>query len=570
MRSKGKGKATQKVIYMDVGSWQCREGDGTGSKKKGLFKRSQPSKDPPKPYMTFGLIEHNAVALCNYFPMEEYLKTPKMTGILASRQYNFDNTLIKKFLTQMMRDKYFGDDPNMDLKSAEIKFGDHGHSYHVRKLISFLPNELLDNPKKLIILIPDLHLHYFKDTYLDNFITFYKSSWVNGRPVSKKIIVNGKPKRTSMEKDFATFFESILAFSQKSGVNVEVRVLGDIYEMWESLAAFHFFRPDPDELKKRMKPVISLEHSVKCLKIPAFVGKLWNKFWYELLDQVKELDPSTWDPVTLKGVPNNQKAEIHKTAIAISNADLAKILPQENSPIPLNDLARNLADAIALQYKTSGGTFKDLFQSIPIEVYRSNHDDFLTLKDVQPLVQYVCPLSKMAAAPIEIDKRLSGKSANFMICHGHELDPFNCDEGCSFGFMITSILVLLEASARGDLFKHYEYLLTEGHGLGGHNISPSEAEKRATMAKRKKQIRRIARILQLRDGQLNLSSKHLIFVQAHTHVPYLRGITRSCWKVRYKVHYRLHKPKGHRGHSLPRKSFMKLPYDELGFYEDGN
>ncbi len=563
MGSSGEKKVKKKVIYMDVGSWQCREGEAKDSGEKGSSEESQQSKVMPKPFMTFGLIEHNAVALCTYFPMEEYKITPRMERILAERHYEFHGTLIERFLTRMMRDKYFGGDQGMDLESAEREFGKNGQSYHVRKLISFQPNELLDDPNKLVILIPDLHLHFFKGTYLDNFVTFYQSSWIEGKPVDEEI------DRTSMERDFATFFKSIREFRDEMGEeNIEVRLLGDVYEMWESLAAFHFFRPalDSPELQKKMEPVVCMERCARWLSKVAWFLQPINKFWYKLLTQIKDLNLSKWNPeVSRQMVPEEAAykdwAEIHNRAVALCGEDLLKILPRQDLAIPLNDAARNLADAIAVQYKAGGQTFKDLFRSVPIKTYRSNHDNFLVLEDLEPLVEFICFLSKMTTAPLEIDKHLESRPSNFIFCHGHELDPFNSDKGCAFGLLITSILVLFEASERGDLFKHYQHLLTQGGKLGKRKLSETEAEKRATMAKQRKQVKMIARILQQRDAELNLRDKHLILVQAHTHVPYLREITESCWKVRHK----LRRPKEPHEYSLPRRWFMKLPYDELGF-----
>lgn len=413
------------VIYMDVGAWQSRE-------KK-------------EPTMTFGLVEHNAIALCTYYSSGELL------GEIPDK-YDFKNSLINKFLTTMMENKYgqaFKEDKNKN--NPKLK------RYHIIKILTFQDKELLDDKNQLRIFIPDLHLHYFKDTYLDNFITWRLNYWKDGRPNSEPTFF-----RVSMEGDFVNFINSIIDCKKKYKIKENVMFLGDIFDLWESVEAIRTF----------------------CVEKK---GKNYEVEYYKLQDQLKNLKYHLEQigpivDIVVEGISNFirnlyevdiTKGEVDsillRTIDDLSEDTFSKLLINyyDNSKM-VKMKARYMSDKILEKYGAyTGSPFKTLLktlaQIVKVDYIYGNHDNFLGKMELKPPngeISYLKIADKVVSSfkPNNERFRISFKNNNsiFIIPHGHNWDKFNSDDDFTVGYSITKIVMLYESKGKVDVLKDFE------------------------------------------------------------------------------------------------------------------
>ena len=190
-------------FYMDVGAWIGRE-DGTGN------------------FQTFGLVSGNSLLVGCFNECNEY------EWKLDEGEGHGDVLHWKKLMDGLIADHYpeifKGDVKRMEesgcwefLKKISNARGDKDprlhilfHAYNTIEGLELWPK------KGLLIIIPDLHLHFFKNTCWDNFIE------VRNR------------ERYSLEKNFLTFLNCIQQFKEDGGSPVLVVQVGDLYEIWES------------------------------------------------------------------------------------------------------------------------------------------------------------------------------------------------------------------------------------------------------------------------------------------------------------------------------------------------
>lgn len=471
----------QRIIYMDVGCWQ--------------------GKEEQQPTMTFGLIEHNSVALCTFYSNgERQCKTyypnggnkPGIPFMIKEFEYDFNKTLINKFLTEMMEKKY-GTDFIKYRSEPSMK------DFHIIKLIPFPRRTLLDDETKLLIIIPDIHLHYFKLSYLDNFITWFGNKWESGKPVSKKL-----PNRISMEGDFSIFLNHIADFQRRGKAEgnapIGVLMLGDMYEMWETrsvverLLLFDNEKRYYEDLHKLIEWLLNRFKGEGDLR----------KFLKELYDlRISELPT---DPLFQEQISSLRKDQKTLKKLYINH---------DESLDTFKEKADYLKNEILKQYSDKNGkSFADLLDDIKATriTFPGNHDNFLGMSTLDPL--YSFQLARYEPPSWRFNINYSYKNTDFLFMHGHNLDQHNNDESCGTGYAITSLLTLFEAKQRGDLLKHYESILAGDAHLD--------------------YIKKLAPILYKWDQEGALrSKKNIAIMHAHTHKPYLEDITNQYRIYRY-------------------------------------
>ncbi len=397
-----------RAIYFDVGCWQTK-------------------KEREEPIMTFGLLEHNGIALCSFYSNgRKRCRIPKKIG---NRFYDFEGSLINDFLTIMMANKY-------GRAFLPFRRDVSAKEYHVLKIIPFPPKSLLDDENQLIILIPDLHLHYFKGTYLDNFVSYYENRWNGNKPES-----SGPGSRRSMENDFGVFLQSIIKFREKSDVNSKVVFLGDTYEMWETHVLFYLYgihNADRNALYKALQEVI------------VWMEEQFEGGIKEMLTKIRQLKISE---VPIDEEFKKQILELQKDEELVKKLYISR----DDSGEEINEKAKNLATAILSRYHDQNGErFEELIPKIGYKWwFPGNHDNFLAISSMEPL-----DLVKIGQNKIDPSRvgtiRDGAKRADIFYEHGHTFDPANSDLECGLGYWVTGISTFFEAKKRGDFFKKYE------------------------------------------------------------------------------------------------------------------
>ncbi len=477
-----------RCIYMDVGHW--------GSLEK------------ERPKMTFGLLQHNAIALCTYFSDGTWRKFP-ISGKVRNEKYDFRGSLIDEFLTIMMIKKYWPDfSPKSDIRNR---------GYHILKLIPFPETSLLDERNRLIILIPDLHLHYFKDTYLDNFVTYYENKWDPNKRIPKLIQLN---QRRSMETDFGFFLQSIIEFQRVGGKSftTEVIVLGDTYEMWET----HFILllygillknydkdviyRDLDQLKEMvLRSLLKLEW----LGILGTNDKAIAKLKVILLRKLGELP---MDSEFAEQVRILQKNDEVVSSLYISRGDLEGDIYRK--------AAKLASEILKKHHDQDGESFEKLFEKIQqIRWFRGNHDNFLVLSDLSPLdLVWVCPID-IDVETWRVGSPERSRRADIFYEHGHTFDRFNNDYWCGAGYWLTAVNALFEGKRRGDALKEFERLVTKGTDKNkrpcGHHTSTIENACKVFKYWEEKEKKETG----------YRPRKNKIMIHAHTHSPCMKDIT---------------------------------------------
>ncbi|MBN1212788.1 MAG: hypothetical protein JXA92_09450 [candidate division Zixibacteria bacterium] len=155
--------AVKYFVLLDAGAWQADQ-EGTAT-------------------TTFGLIAGSDIALCSW------LETYK--GKLS------DNVT-----------------PHIRNLLGYLQLKSPSRGYVIDQV--YLKKPVLES-NRMLVLIPDLHLHYFKKKAWDNFIT--KKDW---------------GEIESLEDELVRFLTLTKDWAEHNGVDVEFIQLGDCYEMWES------------------------------------------------------------------------------------------------------------------------------------------------------------------------------------------------------------------------------------------------------------------------------------------------------------------------------------------------
>lgn len=457
----------KRVIYLDVGCWQSREG-----------------KDPT---MTFALIEHNTIALCDYFSNGKKFDA---LPFINKFEYDFTRTLTFQFLAGLLMKKYgqyirifdgrvYPD--NEEYKGRKRLFiepPDHPNFYHIKKLISFPPRSLLDDENKLLIFIPDLHLHYFKLSYLDKFITWYRNEWdyfSTGKPIKKPL-----NKRISMENDFSNLLEQIIEFQKDKSIKTHVYILGDLTEMWGTRACIEYFiYNDFDvEIKKLAEQIKDLYKSLEAPAAKNFLKKLIK------------IDERPTDPIIMQ----------QTSSLLHDKKALDKIYIFDNeSGESFRQKAKNLESCILKKYKNKDGTdFEQLFGDIEFKHrINGNHDNFLQIDKLQAFKE------SFNLDHSRFQSNLRERQTDYLILHGHNLDKYNSDNDWYTGYYIVGLLNLLDAKQCGDSLRDFESIV-----LGDPHQNYMKL-----------------------ITQIFASSKNMVIIHAHTHSPYLEEITGQYEKL---------------------------------------
>jgi hypothetical protein len=459
---------TPRTIYMDAGVW--------GGPEQGL------------PQMTFGLMEHNGIALCSYFSSGKNVTLP----VLPDLGYDFHKTYMSTFLTLLMQKKY-----GVKLEQRDLRKG-----FHVLKIFPFAEKELLDETAELRILVPDLHLHFFKDTYLDNFITYYGNECTSN---AIKVVKLGK--RTSMETDFGIFLETIAEFQKSVLPQTRIHFLGDLCELWETESIVRYYVSADqekkiyallDDLGKWVRD--TLEQSPAAEKDPRFK---------KLKGYVKELTKTKLADTPLDPETKRQLESIYKK----SNAQHFLFEPDEDQETVKQRSLGIRSEIFKKHHGKSGKSFTDLWDEISwkIIVY-GNHDNYLSGIN-EPNNTFA--FSPLELQPYRFKNQYTFKNCAFLFSHGHNMDFFNNDEACALGRVITCLLVFYELKRRGDLVRKFEGLFRSDEEVRLDHI---------------KKIARLCYLWEKKDREY--TKKNKVIVLAHTHIPDLRDMSNEAliWK----------------------------------------
>ncbi len=460
---------TPRVIYMDAGVWNGPE--------EGL------------PKMTFGLMEHNGIALCTYFCDGTRSDLP----IDPDLGYDFYKTQMFAFLTLMMEKKY------------KVRFVGNRNPLmgcHVLRIFPFPAKSLLDNESELRILVPDLHLHFFKGTYLDNFVTYYRNACGTGRIVPVRL-----GRRTSMEADFGVFLETIAAFQKSVLKNTHVHFLGDTCELWETESVVRYYRSD-EEAKKAYTGLDDLGRWVldnleKSPQAEADARYRTLKGYVRQLTSTKLAD-TPLDPEAKKQLDAVYSGINRKKYLFDVGEDSATVTAR----------AKQIRAEILNKHRgPRGQTFTELLDTITWKHWiDGNHDNYLSgINNANDTFAFSPP-------EIQVDRfryQYTFERCAFLYNHGHNMDFFNNDDACALGRVITCLLTFYELKGRGDLVRKFE------------GIFRSDQDVRLDY------VKKIARLCYLWEKETPaIAKKNKVIVLAHTHIPELKDMTNEAlvWK----------------------------------------
>ncbi|HLP48266.1 MAG TPA: hypothetical protein VK469_20150 [Candidatus Kapabacteria bacterium] len=484
-------EGNKKLIYMDVGAWQSREKLNTN------------------PTMTFGLIEHNAIALCTYF-------SDGTQGSIGNVE-KYDGSNICEFIKVLMEFKY---------NTAFFSNRYDEHRYHIKKILQFESLSLLKNPKMLIILIPDLHLHYFKDTFLDNFVTYRQ----NGEDGPEEKYIENLGTRKSMENDFCKFLAAIDAFVKKSKIDAFVKksqiktyvaILGDMYELWETEACFKNFCDNKKNIESKYA---QLRHTAEIIN-----NTFKSENFKELTERYKSL--KAFKSVFSKYYPELKKvsfAEVNEhLKFQLKNSCNKKhefIMSEQEKMGETMKKSEHIANAILERYPNINFFFENPKQLKIADVTYfncGNHDNYMCGINYEYMRAIFDQSNKtrdsyeieVSQNPFKIiinsgfvrynftrlkDENVSDK-CTILMSHGHCFDLLNRDEKFLIGRFITNLLIFYE-SLKMDFVKDFESAFKEMKEVRyDYKIMAKEA------------------LCQL-PGPDN-KSNFKILVHAHTHVP---------------------------------------------------
>lgn len=463
----------ERLIYFDVGAW-------TGT-------------ETSPPTMTFGLIERRAIALCCYNLSSNYdrkilpcdLKPPKenkqvvgsLSGLLNSQlkpstgSFQFAKSLINEFLTILIKNKY-------ELSPEQVKV----HSTPEEKInhiINLIPvDEDLCLEGELFVLIPDLHIHYFKGSPLDNFITKYQD--VLGKddlPEQQKLT-----KAVSLEKDFGTFLATIREFQNQDPLQKKKLTpifLGDTTEFWETKAMLKFYSNcnNVEEIIEQDKKLLEIlkEFPIKGLAIIKdippdfifFVSQILTKLASEV-EKYEKLwnnngakDGETPRNKFISAILNTDRKMDLKDVLSLSD----KIL--ENYKYKDQDYLEILAEIFGHSYYYRSYLFPYCLYLIPgnhdfwprnhgLDIFKmSSFNSTYNLFKLKRNHKNLKLFGLIKESPIGLQSfNLEGK-AFFWIHHGN-LDAFNFHYDCLMGYIITFLCAFFESYSLGDEFKMLE------------------------------------------------------------------------------------------------------------------
>jgi hypothetical protein len=409
-----------KAIFLDAGVWESME-------KK-------------EPVMTFGLLEHNAIALCSYYYKKgrTCYQIPEKSGNV---EYDFAHSLMNKFLGIMMRNKYYKEGMS---SSERIDISARG--YHILKLIPFPPRALLDDDKILYIFIPDLHLHYFKGTYLDNFVTYFGNKW-DGRPKSVPL-----GSRRSMEIDFGNFLHSIIEFQGAKDEPYRARVvfLGDMFDLWETNGIFQMI-----DLNDRQEMFDDMQHLIGSLLDEEKLAPEIHEFIKQL--HALRIAESPSDPEFVKQEWPLVQARLSKeNSQDRQHFEKLCIRFNKDSLDEVRDKAKNIEREILEKYcDREGNSFQKLIDQIG-NYHRvgGNHDNFFYLQDPKAVQTYFLWGNYAIKPEDHVPYWEHSKRAAIFFEHGNNFESVNCDRMCGWGYLITSLVALVEEKQHGDILKN--------------------------------------------------------------------------------------------------------------------
>ncbi len=479
--------ANLRVLYIDAGGWYGGQKNLAGKDLDPLF-----------PTTTFVLIAHDSVALCsfNHIPggwrwSGPSLTPGEMTSVTRRGSGLWMENWIFKFLDTMMGTKLGKQLPQPDL------IGLHQHILNFER---FAPGTFFEatGPKKLVVLIPDLHLSYFKDSALDNFVTDYEEVRLRGRHRDEYAFARLK-KRRSLEIEFGQFLETISILSKANPKSIEVSFLGDVYELWETRAMarwFQNYKPDNEQ------NLIALLRTVNDIINPL----------------VKAVNPAA--ALDLNDYAGRFSASLGHYQGILYNPDILNTA--------LNPIQADVAQLIASSHKGENGkTFLDYFNEMfsnPLPfgagsplgaTWRiiGNHDNLL-VNDTSILGYNFIPkpfnvdefgkypergadMQRNGRTPFLYLERRFNRSLIWGL-HGHELDNFNKNSSCGLGYYLTFLNALSEVKGLGDEIKAFE-----------PSLIPPEVNRKAYTTK-------YLTLLAQKERDLD-SLRVVLLIQAHTH-----------------------------------------------------
>jgi len=463
------------AIYMDVGCWQGKEDE--------------------EPTMTFGLMAHNAIALCSYYSSGD--RTDSIPYTDENLQFDFRKSLIYEFLNLMTANKYGVGSSDNDTLTKCADF--HWPEYHIEKIIPFASRSLLSDENMLHIFIPDLHLHYFKDTYLDNFVTSFGNEIVHNRPVKVKL-----PASRSMVNEFATFLKTIIQFQQRRDAQSRVIFLGDLCEMWGTNAVIRHNCLRNIDIISFYRGLNELKEHIALSLTNVFEG---NKTLVEYAIKLKQLriDKLPIDPRFTAQISILRKDKPLIRRLAIDG---------RLSPSEIRQKARTIESEILKKHRDKNGdNLKDLVSMIKRKVtIVGNHDNYHQISNMTSLLSFNMGAYNIRLGrfdPVSLDN-----ATNSMICygHGHNLDPHNNDDYCGTGHLLTILLTFFEAKKQGDMFKKYD------RAFRNTDV-------------RMDNIQSICRIFHRWEQKDSLArDRNKVMILAHTHSPYLEDISEDYFR----------------------------------------
>jgi UDP-2,3-diacylglucosamine pyrophosphatase LpxH len=198
-------KPVAQTVYMDIGCWQGKE-------------------NAESTCMSFGMIAGGHIVLACFNSSDD----PWYIGVSHSSCFTDEQ------LHEEKADDYSA--PIFEVLKGICKQSKTGANYynHILQWVELKSTHSFTEKGELLVFIPDLHLHWLKESSFDNFS--YGRKW----SVFSKII--------SLDKAFCQFLRILADVSKHH--NVKVFQLGDLYELWESWCCKQR-RLNPDLLKQQ-------------------------------------------------------------------------------------------------------------------------------------------------------------------------------------------------------------------------------------------------------------------------------------------------------------------------------
>jgi hypothetical protein len=429
------------------------------------------------PTTTFGLMTHDAIALCSW------LSDGTRTEVPTAPELGFDygGTHVAAFLSLVLEDR-FGVAP---------KPGNRLHGYLIRKLIPLPPKSLLTATDELRIFVPDLHLHYFKGTVLDNFIT-----WYGNRCDGVAIAPVRLERRTSLEHEYAAFVRCMTRFQKRHLKGTRVHFMGDMCEMWETEAIVRNFAT-PGKAAGYYEDLEDVaEWILDGLKDRAPVDPAGRR----TRDAIRLLTKNRLSSTAVDAAVVNEVKALHD----LGEASRFTLEP-DDTPEAVREKGKHVRSRIMARHHAADGTdFAALHDELNGKFLTTgSHDNFL-----RPVLDgnFAFGFSK-TVDPDRFRPTASNNACCWAAHHGHNMDAASNDESCGAGRLIANLLTFHEMNGRGDLVRKIE------------GIFRSDAEVRTTY------VQDIAKVFCDWEKRESAASRNKLMVLAHTHSPWLGEIT---------------------------------------------